>query len=251
MGWSGVCRPPTAIAGWVRDVPPAVLADLYLRAGACPARPPSKAMIWRVVTDADAGAFDAAVGTWLMSSLSGEPAGQGEAAGADRDDPAELMPVRLDGKTVRGARDAVGNQRHHHGELSQYTQQFYEPYARYPAPVFAVPGNHDGDPLPGASSLDGCLRVMATPSRSPLHPSPCPAPRTPQPLRLFTLALLNQQVGPALQRCPFVRCAAGSLVDSGGSMYQPGPGRAPSGQGTGGIHESEIYLQTGDLTAAM
>ena len=172
-----------------------------------PARPPSKAMIWRVVTDADAGAFDAAVGTWLMSSLSGEQAGQGEAAGADRDDPAELMPVRLDGKTVRGARDAVGNQRHHHGELSQYTQQFYEPYARYPAPVFAVPGNHDGDPLPGASSLDGCLRVMATPSRSPLHPSPCPAPRTPQPLRLFTLALLNQQVGPALQRCPFVRCA--------------------------------------------
>ena len=177
VGWSGVCRPPTAIAGWVRDVPPAVLADLSLRAP----RPGPAA----VEGDDLAGshrrrcrAFDAAVGTWLMSSLSGEPAGQGEAAGADRDDPAELMPVRLDGKTVRGARDAVGNQRHHHGELSQYTQQFYEPYARYPAPVFAVPGNHDGDPLPGASSLDGCLRVMATPSRSPLHPSPCPAPKT-------------------------------------------------------------------------
>ena len=45
----------TAIAGWVRDVPPAVLADLYLRASAGPARPPSKATIWRVVTDADAG----------------------------------------------------------------------------------------------------------------------------------------------------------------------------------------------------
>jgi DDE family transposase len=33
----------TAIAGWVKDVPPAVLADLYMRAGASPARPPSKA----------------------------------------------------------------------------------------------------------------------------------------------------------------------------------------------------------------
>jgi hypothetical protein len=94
----------TAIAGWVKDVPPPVLADLYLRAGARPARPPSKATIWRVVTDADAEVLDAAVGSWLMSSLLSQPAGQGDvaAAGADQDDRAELMPVRLDGKTVRG-----------------------------------------------------------------------------------------------------------------------------------------------------
>src|SRR5260370_21625622 len=98
----------TAIAGWVRDVPPPVLADLYLRAGTGPARPPSKSTIWRVVTDADTDAFDATVGSWLMSSLLGEPAAQG----AQEDDPAELIPVRLDGKTVRGARDAAGNQRH-------------------------------------------------------------------------------------------------------------------------------------------
>jgi DDE family transposase len=64
----------TAIAGWVRDVPPPVLADLYLRAGAGPARPPSKATIWRVVTDADADASDATAGSWLMSSLPCEPA---------------------------------------------------------------------------------------------------------------------------------------------------------------------------------
>jgi predicted transposase YbfD/YdcC len=100
----------TAIAGWVRDVPPAVLADLYLRAGAGPARPPSKATIWRVVTDADAEALDARVGEWLMSGLLAEPAG--EHGAAERDDPAGLMPVRLDGKTVRGAKDAAGNQRH-------------------------------------------------------------------------------------------------------------------------------------------
>jgi predicted transposase YbfD/YdcC len=102
----------TAIAGWVRDVPPAVLAELYLRAGAGPARPPSKATIWRVVTDAGAGAFDATVGRWLVSSLLAGPAAQDRGTRADHDDPAELMPVRLDGKTVRGARDAEGNQRH-------------------------------------------------------------------------------------------------------------------------------------------
>jgi predicted transposase YbfD/YdcC len=102
----------TAIAGWVRDVPAPVLADLYLRAGAGPAPPPSRATIWRVVTDADAEVFDATVGSWLMGNLLAEPAGQGGAADADRDDPVGLMPVRLDGKTVRGAKDAAGNQRH-------------------------------------------------------------------------------------------------------------------------------------------
>ena len=73
----------TAIAGWVRDVPPPLLADLYMRAGASPARPPSKATIWRVVTDADAEVFDATVGRWLMSC---QAAGEQESAG--RDDPA-------------------------------------------------------------------------------------------------------------------------------------------------------------------
>ena len=102
----------TAIAGWVRDVPAPVLADLYMRAGAGPAPPPSKATIWRVVTDADAEVFDATVGKWLMSGLLAGPAGPGKAAGADGDEPAGLMPVRLDGKTVRGAKDAAGNQRH-------------------------------------------------------------------------------------------------------------------------------------------
>ena len=57
----------TAITGWVADVPPAILTDLYLRSGAAPASPPSKTTIWRILTDADAEAFDVAVGTWLMN----------------------------------------------------------------------------------------------------------------------------------------------------------------------------------------
>ena len=102
----------TAIAGWVKDVPPPVLADLYLRVGAGPAPPPSKATIWRVITDADAEMFDATVGSWLMSNLPAGPAAQDEDTGAGPDDPVELVPVRLDGKTVRGARDAAGSQPH-------------------------------------------------------------------------------------------------------------------------------------------
>ena len=100
----------TAITGWVADVPPAILADLYLRSGAAPAPPPSKTTIWRVLTDADAGAFDVAVGTWLMS-LAGftAPAAAGRDTG-EEDCPPALMQVRLDGKAIRGAKDADGNQ---------------------------------------------------------------------------------------------------------------------------------------------
>jgi predicted transposase YbfD/YdcC len=100
----------TAITGWVADVPPAILADVYLRSGATAAPPPSKTTIWRVLTDADAGAFDVAVGTWLMS-LAGftAPAVAGRDAGEEDCRPA-LMQVRLDGKAIRGAKDAHGNQ---------------------------------------------------------------------------------------------------------------------------------------------
>jgi hypothetical protein len=93
----------TAITGWVADVPPAILADLYLRSGAAPAPPPSKTTIWRVLTDADAGAFDVAAGTWLMSLAR-------SATASEDDGSLALMQVRLDGNAVRGARDAGGNQ---------------------------------------------------------------------------------------------------------------------------------------------
>jgi predicted transposase YbfD/YdcC len=100
----------TAITGWVADVPPAILADLYLRSGAAPAPPPSKTTIWRVLTDADPEAFDAAVGRWLMN-LAGftTPAAASLDAG-EEECPQALMQVRLDGKAVRGAKDADGNQ---------------------------------------------------------------------------------------------------------------------------------------------
>jgi predicted transposase YbfD/YdcC len=98
----------TAISGWVADVPPAVLADLYLRSGAAPAPPPSRTTIWRVLTDAGAEALDAAAGRWLMS-LAGLAAPTARDAG-EEDRPPALVQVRLDGKAIRGARDADGNQ---------------------------------------------------------------------------------------------------------------------------------------------
>ncbi len=37
------------------------------------------------------------------------------------------------------------------GEASEYYSQFYEPYAHYPAPIFAIPGNKDGDLRPNSN----------------------------------------------------------------------------------------------------
>lgn len=99
----------TAITGWVADVSAAVLADLYLRAGAVPAGAPSKTTIWRVLTGADPEMFDAAAGAWLMNAAGfAAPV----AGGADDRAPGRgaLMQVRLDGKAIRGAKDADGNQ---------------------------------------------------------------------------------------------------------------------------------------------
>jgi predicted transposase YbfD/YdcC len=100
-----------AIAGWAADVPAGVLEDLYRRCGAVrpDAGPPSKCTIWRVVTGADTTALDTAAGAWLMerAAASGDLA---LAGGGDCGAP--LIPVRVDGKTVRGARNADGSQVH-------------------------------------------------------------------------------------------------------------------------------------------
>ena len=63
-----------------------------------------------MVTGADAAALDAVTGAWLMERASA--AGNLASAGRDRDDDAPLIPVRVDGKTVRGARNPDGSQVH-------------------------------------------------------------------------------------------------------------------------------------------
>jgi hypothetical protein len=47
------------------------------------------------------------------------------------------------------------------GQRTDYYPQFYDPYLHYPAPIFAIPGNHDGDlpvpPPPDVTSLEGFM----------------------------------------------------------------------------------------------
>jgi hypothetical protein len=50
---------------------------------------------------------------------------------------------------------SLGDIVYFNGAECEYPSQFYEPYAHYPVPILAIPGNHDGDPLPGETSLAG------------------------------------------------------------------------------------------------
>jgi hypothetical protein len=60
----------------------------------------------------------------------------------------------------------LGDVVYYFGEGAYYYDQFYEPYRSYPAPIVAIPGNHDGvvyggDPAP---TLDAFLRNFCAPS---------------------------------------------------------------------------------------
>ena len=55
---------------------------------------------------------------------------------------------------------------YYYGQLSEYNSQFFEPYKFYPAPIFAIPGNHDGDVDPTdpakLRSLDAFVKMFCS-----------------------------------------------------------------------------------------
>jgi acid phosphatase type 7 len=58
----------------------------------------------------------------------------------------------------------LGDVVYYDGEIKNYYWEFYEPYLHYPAPIVAIPGNHDGDVDPSdqfnqpSDSLKGFVR---------------------------------------------------------------------------------------------
>ncbi|TSJ39655.1 hypothetical protein FO440_18105 [Mucilaginibacter corticis] len=57
----------------------------------------------------------------------------------------------------------LGDLVYYNGEIDKYYDQFYEPYDHYNVPIFAIPGNHDGDPIDASqTSLDGWVQYFTT-----------------------------------------------------------------------------------------
>lgn len=76
----------------------------------------------------------------------------------------------------------LGDVVYYDGEVTNYYWEFYEPYMHYPAPILAIPGNHDGDVDPNdqfnqpTDSLKGFVRNFC--SQAAIHlPEADDAPR--------------------------------------------------------------------------
>jgi Calcineurin-like phosphoesterase len=69
----------------------------------------------------------------------------------------------------------LGDVIYYNGQIEAYPAQFYEPYQYYPAVIFAIPGNHDGDTAVRPTdapdtepSLDGFTENFCATQRTPL-----------------------------------------------------------------------------------
>lgn len=82
--------------------------------------------------------------------------------------PQQLVAKGMEDDFVSGAKPSdnpaflyiLGDCVYFNGEVAQYRAQFFEPYQHYQAPIFAVPGNHDGENLPDGNTLDGFIRFF-------------------------------------------------------------------------------------------
>lgn len=90
----------------------------------------------------------------------------GDMGGINYDMPQTLVAKGMEADFLPSARPSdnpaflyiCGDCVYFNGEVSQYYNQFYRPYEFYPAAIFAVPGNHDGENLAGDDSLKGFVR---------------------------------------------------------------------------------------------
>ena len=80
--------------------------------------------------------------------------------------PQELVAAGMEADLAKPSEDGslpdflyiTGDCVYFNGEVEQYYSQFYEPYEHYHRPVFAIPGNHDGENLPDDKPLRGFMR---------------------------------------------------------------------------------------------
>src|SRR5689334_5633276 len=91
------------------------------------------------------------------------------------------------------------------GARSSYYDQFYDPYLHYAAPIFAIPGNHDGDLdiPPVGNSLDGFMTNFCSPTAT-VTPDAKDAPRPPmtQPNCYWTLLTPLATIVGLYTNCP-------------------------------------------------
>src|ERR1700730_2159653 len=125
------------------------------------------------------------------------------------------------------------------GESQYYYDQFYDPFRNYPAPIFAVPGNHDGMVAPNSSAetLAAFIENFCAAGKPP-H-------KTPESGQLVRTAQIQPGVYFTLE-APFVRILglySNCLEDPGVISDQSGTYSSLDGAGSVQLKFLEVSLQ--------
>jgi hypothetical protein len=130
----------------------------------------------------------------------------------------------------------IGDVVYNFGESQYYYDQFYDPYREYPAPIIAIPGNHDGeiyatDPEP---TLDAFLRNFC--SVTPEH--------TPEAAALVRTSMIAPGVYFTLES-PFVRILGvySNVLEDPGVISSEGVKTSP-------VTDQQLNFLTAALTRA-
>lgn len=82
----------------------------------------------------------------------------GDIGGVKAPAPQNAVSVAMEQRQSEAAFVLVlGDVVYFNGQEADYMDQFYEPYAKLERAILAFPGNHDGDPLPGDTSLSAFM----------------------------------------------------------------------------------------------
>jgi hypothetical protein len=125
------------------------------------------------------------------------------------------------------------------GETAYYYDQFYDPYRNYPAPIFAIPGNHDGmvAPYSSAQTLAAFIQNFCAAGQPP-H-------KTPESGQLVRTAQIQPGVYFTVE-APFVRILglySNCLEDPGVISNQGGTYSSLNGVGVVQLKFLEASLQ--------
>lgn len=135
------------------------------------------------------------------------------------------------------------------GEARYYYDQFYEPYRNYPAPIFAIPGNHDGLVFNGDrdQTLEAYLRNFC--AIQPLH--------TPEAGALMRTAMTAPGVYYTME-APFVRILGvySNVLEDPGVISSEGDPSSPVSDVqlqflTAGLKRAKADLAAGTFSGAV
>ncbi len=135
------------------------------------------------------------------------------------------------------------------GEARYYYDQFYEPYRDYPAPIFAIPGNHDGLVFNGdrEQTLEAYLRNFC--ADAPVH--------TPEAGALMRTAMTEPGVYYTFE-APLVRILGlySNVLEDPGVISSEGDSSSPVGNEqldflTAALKRAKTDIAAGNFTGAV